>query len=114
MRNQQRVCSICREPAMAPGSMRQIRDVTEGSWLKQSKPVAHRDAHRWILLPAGQSNRHSGQEGNVWLHKCDNPIKGAGKCSLDGHHFTGREVKLGGTREQIRPTLDHPPWIYGC
>lgn len=70
-----------REPAMAPGSMRQIRDVTKGSWLKQSEPVALRDAHRWILLPAGQSDRRSGQKGNVSLHKCDNLVKAAEKVS---------------------------------
>lgn len=77
IRNQQRVCSIRREPAMAPGSMRQIRDATEESWLKQSEPV--RDDHRWTLLPAGKSNRHLGQEGNVSLLKCDNSVKGAEK-----------------------------------
>lgn len=55
---------------MVPGSIRQVRGVTGGgvglgggrSWLKQSEPVALGDAHPWILLPAGQSDRHSGQE----------------------------------------------------
>lgn len=64
MRNQQRVCSIRREPAMAPGSMRQIRDVTEEALVKEVR-VGRRQRCSSLDLPAGESDRGLGQGGNV-------------------------------------------------
>lgn len=50
-------------------------------WLKRSESAAVRDAHRWIFVPAGESDGGLGQGGNVQLHKCDKPLKGAERVS---------------------------------
>lgn len=90
--------------------MRQIRDVTEEAWLKESEPPAVRDAHRQILVPWGGVERDiRGQAGSFLQYKYNKHAKEAQKDNnpeqsmvTNGHHFTGEAGCRWAT----------PPWTY--
>lgn len=63
MRNQQRVCSIRREPAMVPGSMRRIRDMTEEVLVKEVRVGRRQRCSSLDLITCG------GRATDVWVRE---------------------------------------------